>query len=114
MCAILATVLLVVTLYCAGIGSPTGEVLYRAAPGVLSAAQSGVNQYLAPWIWEQFANGVLAQPAWTLPAGLTVIFALIAVLPERIGATRPAPLAAAALERPHPAQNGSPPGAPRV
>lgn len=113
MSAILATVMFVVTLYCAGIGSPTGEVLYRAAPGALSAAQSGINQYLAPWVWEQFVNGVLAQPAWTLPAGLTVIFALIAVLPELFGAARRRPLVVA-LDRSDAAHGGTPPGAPRV
>ena len=31
MCAILATVMFVVTLYCAGVGSPTADVLSRAA-----------------------------------------------------------------------------------
>lgn len=83
MSAILATVMFVVTLFCVGIGSPTGEVLYRAAPGVLAVAQFGVSQYLAPWVWDDWVANLLAQPVWTIPAGLAVIFTLVAVFPAR-------------------------------
>lgn len=81
MFAILATVMFVMTLYSMGIGSPAGEVLYRAAPSVLMATQYGVNNFFSPWIWEVFIARLLAQPAWTIPALLTILFTVLAILP---------------------------------
>ncbi len=95
MFAILSVVMLVVTLYCVGIGSPTGDVLQRAAPDTLDAARAGISAHLAPWVWDALAAGLLAQPAWTVPAGLAVVFALVASFPGfRLTARRRLPASA--------------------
>ena len=82
MYAILAIVMFVVTLFCVGIGSPTGDVLYRAMPQALGVMQDGVSRYLDPSIWDIIAIGLLAQPAWRVPAVLGVLFTVCAVLPS--------------------------------
>jgi hypothetical protein len=91
MCAILATVMFVVTLYCAGVGSPTVDVLSRAAPDILVGAQSGVSQVLSPWAWEKLIAPALAQPAWTVPGTLAVLFTLAALLQNMWPQWRAAP-----------------------
>ena len=91
MCAILATVMFVVTLYCAGVGSPTADVLSRAAPDLLAGVQSGVTQMLSPWAWEKLVAPALAQPAWTVPGARAVLFTLAALLQNAWPQWRAAP-----------------------
>jgi len=88
--AILAALAFIATLACIGVGASTGDILYRVAPGIWTAAQSGVQEVLGLWFWQNVVSPVLMLPAWSVPALLTVMFALTAVLPRLTeGSQRP-------------------------
>jgi hypothetical protein len=91
--AVISAILLVGSVALATLGPPSvplGQLLLMVDHDLTDALRSGVEQYLASWIWDDVAVPLLLRPAWLVPAALGLIFAGAAFsVPGRKPAGRP-------------------------
>lgn len=91
--AVVAAILLVGSVALATLGPPgvpLGQLLLMLDHDLTDALRSGIEQYLASWIWEDVVEPLLLRPAWLLPAAIGLLCAGAAFsVPARKAAGRP-------------------------
>jgi hypothetical protein len=76
--AVISAILLVGSVALATLGPPSvplGGLLLMLDHDLTEGLRSGIEQYLASWIWEDVAMPLLVRPAWLVPAALGLICA---------------------------------------
>jgi len=76
--AVVSAILLVGSVALATLGPPSvplGGLLLMIDHDMTEALRSGIEQYLASWIWSDLVMPLLVRPAWLVPAALGLICA---------------------------------------
>lgn len=63
-----------------GWGWPLGAVLGRVNPGAMARLQDGVQRSLSQIAWDSLVLPVLAMPAWSAPAAISLLLFVIAAM----------------------------------
>jgi hypothetical protein len=74
--AVLAAMLLVGAVALAMLGPPAvplGQALFMLDHDLMDAMHSGVERYLATWLWDYVAMPLMLRPAWLVPAALGLV-----------------------------------------